>query len=446
MRKLILLVALASALFAVAAATAADWPSFRGPNGSGVADGAALATSWDADGGRNVLWRTELAGGGFASPVLWQNRLYVTTFEEVAGKDDTLRWNLLAIDRASGKVQWSKTVVEEPRRLDQHRASSQANASPAVDGKRIVTIVGASTLAAYDLSGKELWRKDLGLLDQGMASDRNSQWGHASSPLLWQDKVYVQVDRHRDSYLAAYDAASGKELWRDARQEKPSWSTPAIYRSDAAPGGVGLVTASPGYTRGYDPNTGAELWRFNIGLQVMVPVPVVSDDLIYIAGGYPRGQPIRAIRTSAKGDVSVPENARQGEHVAFISDRGGPYVPSLLLYRGTLYGCTDEGILSAYDAASGKRLWRERVGGTYSASPVAGDGKIYLASEEGDVRVVRAGERYELLATIPHGERLMATPAIGDGTLYVRGGSFLLAVQEGAGSKAASDQKKARKR
>ncbi|MEM7481018.1 MAG: PQQ-binding-like beta-propeller repeat protein [Acidobacteriota bacterium] len=411
-----------------APALAADWPSFRGPNGSGVADGDSYPESWDHESGRNVQWKVDLRGTGFSSPVVQGQRLFVSFFEEVEGKKETLRWVLVAVDRASGKVLWERAVVEEAKRLEHHPASSHANATSAVDDQRIVSILGASTLVAHDLGGKELWRKDLGLLDQGMASDASSQWGHASSPRLWQGVVFVQVDRHRNSYLAAFEAASGKELWRNERNEKPSWSTPAIYRHD---GEDVLVTSSPGYVRGYRPKTGEELWRFAIDLQVMVPVPVISEEFVYIAGGYPRGQPIRAIRTSARGDVSLAEDTDRSEH-AFLSERGGPYVPSPLLYRGRLYGCTDEGILSAYDPATGKRLWRERVGGTYSASPVGADGKIYLASEEGEVHVVAAGDEYKHLATIDHGERLMATPALVDGTIYLRTPSALLAVRQEA--------------
>ncbi|MBZ0110874.1 MAG: PQQ-like beta-propeller repeat protein, partial [Thermoanaerobaculia bacterium] len=245
----------------VATAASAEWSSFRGPNGTGVSDSETLPVSWDIEKGENILWTLPLDGGGFSSPVQWGDHLYLTTVTPSTPTTGSLRWNLLAVNRQSGEVHWTRVAAEEPQRLEHHSTASHANPSPAVDGTRVVAIVGSSSLVAFDLEGKEQWRQDLGLLDQGLAGDVTSQWGTGSSPILWNDRVFVQVDRHRNSFVAAFDAITGKEIWRDQRNERPSWSTPAIYHHPKT-GKAGLVTVSPEFTRGYDPASGRELWRF----------------------------------------------------------------------------------------------------------------------------------------------------------------------------------------
>jgi outer membrane protein assembly factor BamB len=263
---------------------------------------------------------------------------------------------------------------------------------------------------------------DLGLLDVGYWGEPEYQWGAASSPLLFENLVIVQNDRQKDSFVAAFDLETGREVWRAARDEKPAWSTPALYRSET---GTELVTNGANWIRANDPRSGAELWRLSHGdLQVITPTPVVAGDRIVVTGGNPTGaQSTFAIRPGARGDA--------GDHVLWTAERSSPYTPTPVAYEGILHVIVDNGILSAYDLATGERLYRTRleVGAGFSASPIASDGRIYLASVDGAVFVVAAGREFRSLARNDMGEPLMATPAVSDRTLYVRGARHLFAIR-----------------
>jgi len=265
------------------------------------------------------------------------------------------------------------------------------------------------------MNGTLKWRQDLGVMDVGLVDDPSYQWGPASSPTIFDNTVIVQNDRHKESFVAAFDLASGKQLWRTPHDEYPSWATPTVARGT---GRAEIVTNGGKFIRGLDPKTGRELWRLPDNLtQVKVPTPIVSGDLAIVTGGYPSGgRPIYAIRLGGSGELT--QNA-----LAWRTERGSPYTGTPIVYDGILYACTDNGILSAYDPKSGARIYQQRVGAGssgFSASPVAADGKLYLASEDGDVFVVRAGRKYELLSTNRMGEPTMATPALSGNLLIVR--------------------------
>jgi outer membrane protein assembly factor BamB len=272
------------------------------------------------------------------------------------------------------------------------------------------------------MEGKLRWRADVGLLDVGYWGEPEYQWGAASSPVIYQNLVIVQNDRQKDSFLAAYDLETGKEAWRASRDEKPSWSTPALYRGES---GVELVTNGGNWIRANDPRTGKELWKLSRGdLQVITPTPIVSGDRIVVTGGNPTGaQSTVAIRPGARGDAT--------DHVLWTAERSSPYTPTPLAYQGLLHVVVDNGILAAFDLATGERIYRVRleVGAGFSASPIVSDGRLYLPSEDGAVFVVRAGREFETLAKNEMGEPLMATPAVSEGTLFVRGSRHLFAVR-----------------
>jgi outer membrane protein assembly factor BamB len=427
-------------LFLLASTSVPDWPQFRGPGGSGVADGQSVPVEWDIEKGRNFLWRSAIPGLGHSSPIVWGDRLYLTTAiaedrdvglllgdSDVAGIDPaddmvTHRWDLIALDKRTGAIAWQKTVHRGVPRVKRHIKGSHASATPATDGRHIVALLDSEGLFCFDMDGNQRWRADVGVLDVGYWGEPQYQWGPASSPLIHENLVYVQNDRQKDSFVAAYDIATGSEVWRARRDEKPAWSTPAIYRGS---GGIELVTNGANWIRANDPRTGEELWRVSQGdLQVITPTPIIAGDRIVVTGGNPTGaQPIVAIQPGARGAEAT---------VVWKADRGSPYTPTPLVYLDVLYVMVDNGILGAYDVESGERLYRERleVGSGFSASPVAADGKLYFASEDGDVFVVRAGRRYELLARNPLGEPLLASPAISDGMLFVRGRSHLFALAE----------------
>lgn len=421
----------------VATVNAQDWPSFRGPNGSGVQAEGHPPTRWSIEPASNIAWRIGIPGLGHSSPIVSGDRVYVTSAVSDAPASQTValgdsdragidpapdqvphRWQLVALERASGKVIWSRTVQQGVPRAKRHAKSSHASATPASNGRVIVAMLDSEGLFAFDADGKELWRKDLGVLKLGLADDPTYEWGPASSPVIHGAAVIVQNDRYDDSYAAAFDLTSGKELWRSRHDELPSWATPLVHEFGGA---VTVVTSSPHFIRGLDFATGRERWRIaDPDGEVKVSTPIAAGDLAIVTGGYPSaGRPIVAIRVK---DGSI----------AWRHERGSPYTSTPLVYDGLLYIVTDNGILSAYQVSNGVRVYQTRlppVSGTFSASPVAADGKIYLTSEDGQVFVVRAGRQFALLAANDMKEVCMATPALSGDFMFVRTKTRLYALR-----------------
>jgi outer membrane protein assembly factor BamB len=288
------------------------------------------------------------------------------------------------------------------------------------DGKHVVALFGSiGLLVCYDMDGKELWKADVGLLDAGWFYDKSYQWGHASSPVIYRDLVIVQADVQHDPYIGAWKLADGSRAWRVAREgEVPSWGTPTIYRGKTRDE---LITNGT-MIRGYDPATGKELWKLGPNSEVTVATPIIAHDMFFVTAGYPPVRPIYAIRPGAAGDISLPEGGSSSEAVAWSNVRAGTYMPTPIVYGGMLHTCNNDGRMTVYDATSGEQLYRERIGGggSFSASPVAADGRLYFANEDGDVHVLRAGAQYQALAKNAMGEICMATPAISDGLMVVR--------------------------
>lgn len=418
------------------AAGAEQWPSFRGPHGSGVAPEARPPVTWNITASTNVAWRTALPGLGHSSPIVWGDRIYLTTAVSEAPAASALtlgdvdragidpasdavphRWQVVAIDRASGTIVWTREVHQGVPRVKRHVKGSHASATPATDGRVVVAMLGSEGLFAFDVDGTALWRQDLGVLSVGLADDPTYEWGPASSPVIHDSLVIVQNDRYRDSFLIAFDVQTGKERWRSRRDELPAWSTPLVHAQAEA---ATVVTNSPRYIRGHDLTTGRERWRVpDPDGQVKVSTPVAAGDLAIVTGGWPAAaRPIAAIRVS---DGSI----------AWRHERGSPYTTTPLVYDGLLYILTDNGILSAYQVADGQRVYQQRVSresGSFSASPVAAGGRLYLASEDGQIFVVRAGRTFELLATNDMQEVCMATPALAGNLLIVRTRSHLYAL------------------
>src|SRR4029079_10657280 len=308
-------------------------------------------------------------------------------------------------------------------RAKRHVKATQANSTPVTDGRYVVALFGSEGLACYDTNGKLLWKQDLGVLNPGLWDDKESSWGHASSPIIYGDLVFVQADGHKQSFIAAFNLKGGKQAWRVERNEITSWTTPTIYQGKNR---VELIANGGRYIRGYDPLTGKELWRFSDNeTQVKMQAPLIAHDLIYITGGYPAGRPMYAFKPGAVGDISLKPGQDTNSFLAWISNKGSPYTPTPIVYGGLLYVCSDNGVFSAYDAKTGAVVYQQRLPTSFSASPVAADGKLYLSSEDGAVFVVRAGAKYELLATNAMGQPLMATPAISDGLVILRTKDFV---------------------
>jgi outer membrane protein assembly factor BamB len=442
MRKAIVV---AAWVLAGAAISAQNWPSFRGPNASGVADGQPTPLKWDVASGENVLWKTPVPGMAVSSPVVWGDRVFVSTavsgdpsagiktglYGDVKPSNDVSMhsWRLLALDKRTGKVLWDRVAHEGVPKTKRHPKSSQASATPVTDGRHVVVSFGSEGLYAYDFDGKLLWTRDLGTLNAGWFYDPDYEWGIASSPIIWKNSVIVQCDIQKNSFVAAFDVATGSPLWRTAREEIPSWSTPTVYERD---GRSELVTQATGFTRGYDPATGKELWRLSGNSEIAIPTPIVGPNLIIVTNGYTPIQPIYAIKPGASGDITLKKDQTSSESVAWSMPRGGPYIPTPVIYGDHLYVLAITGVLTSYDVRTGQRIYQQRVGmgGSFSASPVAADGKLYISSEDGDVYVVKAGPQYELMASNSIGEVLMASPAISDGIVFFRGLRNVFAIKQ----------------
>jgi outer membrane protein assembly factor BamB len=344
-------------------------------------------------------------------------------------------WRLYALDRASGEVVWERTAHQGVPATPRHPKNSYASQTPATDGEHVVAFFGSEGLYCYDAAGELVWRRDLGTIDAGFFFDPGYSWGTASSPVLWRDLVIVQVDRQADSFIAAFDLASGKERWRTPRDELPSWATPTVWESSE---GAVLLTNGIRGMRGYDPATGEGLWHLATGNSMISgATPVADREVAVIGNGYRPLTPIYAVRAGARGDISLAEGETANRGVAWSTKSGGPYYVTPLIYEDFLYVLSNDGVLTAYLTLTGERVYRERVGEKavgFSASQVAADGRLYLASEDGDVYVVRAGHDYRLLGVNPVGELMMATPAVAGGMIVLRTRDRVIAIgKPGAG-------------
>jgi outer membrane protein assembly factor BamB len=421
-----------------------SWPSFRGPAASGVADGQNLPDRWNPATGDSVLWRTPIPGLGHSSPIVWGDLVFVTS--AISGKGNATfkpglygdgsasedrsahRFMLYALDKKTGKVRWERTATQAEPKDARHIKSTYASGSPATDGRVIVAWFGSQGVFAYDFAGNALWKVDLGRLNLGAYDIPSVEWGPASSPIIWNGLVIIQCDTQADSFLLALNAETGETVWKTERRELPSWGTPTVSGPAGAPE---LVTNSSNFVRGYDPKTGQELWKIGGSSKITAPTPIFSDGVHVVASGRGPERPVFAVRHGARGDLTLKAGAEPNPSVAWSKTGRGPYMPTPLAYRGILYVLANNGVFDAYDLATGKEVYRERlsvVGSGFSASPVAADGKIYLSNEDGEMLVVEAGPVFKLIGTNSMGEMLMATPALSEGVMYVRGPSTLFAI------------------
>jgi len=424
---------------------AQNWPSFRGPKASGVADGLNPPTTWDAEQGINILWKTPVPGLGHSSPIVWDDRVFVTTavssdpqspFEHGEPGPRAVQhrsqhsWRVYALDLSTGGIVWQRIVGEGVPKVGRHVKASHANSTPVTDGVHLVAFFASEGLFCFDLDGNLLWKRDLGTLVGGSSELPGEQWGFGSSPIIYQGLVIVQADVQNESFIAAYNLEDGTRAWYVARDEDTSWSTPTLYEGDER---AELIVSGTNYFRGYDPLTGQELWRLADGRGVKILTPVVAKDLFFLGGGPSYARPVfYALRAGANGEIPLPEEGETSETVAW-KNRAHPQVITPLVYGEHLYVVRNNGILTVYDANTGERLNRWRVGGrggAFTASPVASDGRIYLASEDGDVFVIKAGTRDELIARNPIGEVILATPAISRGMIIIRSQHHVFGIKE----------------
>ena len=434
-----------AALLAAADPGAQQWPQWRGPSSHGVSVESGLPTTWSAE--RNVAWRAALAGLGTSSPIVWGDRVFVTSqigsvalagggaHPQLARDDRTLAaqenpiggrrlepdraggdvWLVVeAFDRSTGERVWEyRTRAARPLPVV-HEKHNLATPTPATDGERVYAWFGNGQVVALDTNGRLVWTRHLGM----DYSPFETQWGHGSSPTLYGDLLILLCDHLTDAYLLAVDARTGTERWKvDRGDGRVSHSTPLVV---PGPTGDELLVNSSARIDVYDPGTGRLLWYTGAERQTPIPSAVFHDGLIYLSRGY-RNSGVMAIRPGGRGDVTRT-------HVAWQAPSGASYVPSIVYHDGLIYMTNEVGVVTCADARTGERVWRHRLGGVFFASPVAGDGKVYLVSETGETFVLRAGRTAEVLAENDLGARFIASPAIAQGRLFLRSDRTLFAV------------------
>jgi outer membrane protein assembly factor BamB len=410
-----LAVACITSLFC-AASSSANWPQFRGSGASG-SDPKPGPVEWDVSTSKGIRWKVPVPGLGHSCPVIWGDRVFLTTAVPVAAGDERLktglygdigpveenaeyRWLVLCFDKATGKQLWEREARRGVPKVKRHPKSSHANSTPATDGKRLVAFFGSEGLYCFDLDGKPLWQKDFGVLDSGFFAVPDAQWGFASSPVLFEDAVIVLADVQKDSFLASFDATTGEQRWRIGRNDVPTWGTPTVHRE-----GERTQILVNGYKEiaGYNVADGKKLWTMSGGGDIPVPTPVVAHGLTFITSAHGPQSPIFAITLSAaQGDISLPKGQTSSDAVAWSIRQGGNYMQTPLVVGDYLYG--------------------------FTASLVAAGDRVYVTSEDGRVMVVKAGPRFGLMAENELGEQCLATPAVSDGTIYFRTRGHLIAV------------------
>jgi outer membrane protein assembly factor BamB len=392
----------------------------------------------------NVQWKTLIPGLGHSAPVIWENRIFLTTavsdsgdtslkvglYGDIGAANDRgpQKWKVLCLDKETGRLLWERTAQDGLPKIKRHTKATYANATPATDGQRVVAFFGSEGMFCYDTNGELLWKKDLGVLDSGYYVVPSAQWGFGSSPIIHERMVLVQCDVQTNSFLAAYDVRDGHELWRVAREEVPTWCTPTV---DDTGGRKQVIANGYHHIAGYELLTGKELWSLRGGGDIPVPTPVVSHGLIFLTSAHGRQAPIYAVRVTATGPIDLATGAKTNQHIAWSYPRQGNYMQTPLVAGDEVYFCNDAGVLSCYDARTGTNYYRERLGSGssgFTASLVAADGKLYGTSEVGAVYVVRLGTRFEVLAKNELSESCLATPALSAGMLYFRGQHHLIAI------------------
>ncbi len=423
-----------------------NWPQFRGNGARGIAEGQQPPTQWNHETNQNLAWKTPISGLGHSCPVVWGDRLFVTS--AISGQEADLRIGLygdvtsvednsehqfvtLCLSALTGEVLWQQTACKKVPSVKRHLKSTHANSTVAANDQFVVAWFGSEGLYCYSHAGELIWQRDLGRLDSGWFYDRDYQWQFGASPVIHDGRLILQCDIQDQSFLAMLDIATGEELWRTDRQEIPSWSTPTVV---STPHGLQIVTNATGAARSYAFETGQELWSIIGHSEIVVPTPFSAQGLIFVSSGYRPIQPIYAIRLDALGDLSLSEGASQSEYVAWSEGKGGPYMPSPIAYGDYLYVCANSGILTCYQAKTGELVYKKRLpmkgNRSFVGSPVAADGHLYLTSEEGETAVIAAGPTFELIANNTCGENCLTTPAISRGTFYLRGQRHVFAFRE----------------
>lgn len=434
-------VILAATILATAAVSAENWPAWRGPRATGVSAESNLPVRWSST--ENVAWEAPLRGVGVSSPIVWGDRVFVTSQEGAGirqgGRHPSLvqegnpaeageatlatgskqepgaaRFIVTALDRVSGRKLWERVIDSQGELPEVHDKHNLASPSPVTDGERVYAWFGTGQVVALDMKGEIVWQRHLGR----EFGPFEINWGHASSPTVFKDSLFLLCYHSPSSYLLSVDARTGKTRWKiDRGKDVISYSTPTVV--DGPRGPELIVNTSEG-VEAHDPATGERLWQVLEPNRFPIPVPSPHNGVLYLTRGY-RSGPYMAIKTGGRGNVSET-------HVSWKVPTGAPYIPSLVHYDGLIYMAGENGIVNVVDAETGERLAQERLNGVFTASPVAGDGKLYLVSEDGETVVLQAGRTPKVLARNRLEGHFVASPAIAHGQIFLRADDKVVAI------------------
>lgn len=419
---------------------ARNWTRFRGSDGTGVvADDPRLPDEWDTQ--KNVKWAVDVPGWGWSSPVVWGNKVFVTTVvntEKVEtpkaglylgrGRKDPPKgdhqWRVYCFDLNSGKQHWQKTVFQGPPTFPRHPKSTYASETPVVDSQRLYVLFGDLGLFCFDHDGHRIWDHQI--------EAKETFWGYgaAASPVLHQDQLFMVYDNQESSYIAAYDCRTGKENWRKPRAEKSTWATPFVWKHSK---GTEIVVCGKNRNRSYDLR-GNVLWEFNGRMSnLVIPSPFAAHNLLYITSGYfqDRSKPVFAIKPGARGDISLAGDETSNEFIKWYLPRSGPYNTSPIVYKGLYWTLLDRGFLTLHDAKTGEEIYgriRFKRSMSFTSSPWAYNGKVFFLDEKGRTVVIHANKEYREIRVNDLEELCCATPSIADGNLLIRTASKLYCI------------------
>ena len=417
-----------------------NWPRFRGANAGAIANDPSLPDTWSAT--QNVAWKVDIPGIGWGSPVVWGDHVFVTSAVNT-GPPEPIKPGLLRgtdvmtpaapyrfvvydVDFKTGRIRWQRDVKSTLPSDGKHMKNSYASETAATDGERVYVWFANIGLFAFDTNGREVWSKEMPPVKY------RSGWGSATSPIVFKGRVYLVNDNDRQSFIASYDAGTGREIWRVNRDEGTNWTTPYVWESGQR---TEIVTAGTNKVRSYDLD-GKLLWELSGMSTIDIPSPFASGGLLYINSGYVADavRPVYAIRQGATGDISLKPDETSNQFIAWAHRTLGSYNPSSLVYNNIYYTLHDRGFVTANDAKTGQEIYgRRRLSAEasgFSASPWAYNGKVFALSEDGDTFVFQAGPEFKLLGTNTLDERTLATPAVVNGSLIVRTASRLYRIAQ----------------
>ena len=381
------------------------WPGWRGPSAQGYVKGSGYPDTWSST--DNVLWRVSVPGEGNSSPIVWRDRIFLTT-SRTGGR----KLLLLSFRRTDGKMLW-ETAIPQHGVERGHNKNGHASATPITDGRLVYASFGTHGLYAFDFDGKIVWHAQVPKLD--------NYHGSAGSPVLYQNTVILYQDHQGQSFVVAFHKQTGNMIWRTKRDTRTGWGTPVVIRAGRRDE---LIVSSQHKVTAYDPATGTELWSVTGNKFEVIPTPVVGQDLVFASSG--RAGPTIAIRAGGRGDVT-------DSHVVWRSSKGAPFVPSAIIVDEQLYTINDmQAVVTSFEATTGKVLFQGRLGRApregFSASPVTVDGKVFFTNDEGETFVLKTGPEFELLHVNRLGARTLASPALVDGRWYFRTQNELICI------------------